>query len=103
MTERSFAGSLGDEPALEVRDGAEDVEQELASRGRGVEVLLEADVELTLEFELVLLEDMAPELLAVLTSEKCISRDLCRRGFAIVDKRTRSPLVIHDTGLASSH
>ena len=27
----------------EVRDGAEDVEHELASRGRGVEVLLEAD------------------------------------------------------------
>ena len=84
MTERSFASSLGDELALEVRDGAE-------------------DVELTLEIELVLLEDMAPELLAVLTSEKCISRDLCRRGFAIVDKRTRSPIVIHDTGLASSH
>ena len=33
------------EPALEVRDGAEDVEHELASRGRGVEVLLERTAE----------------------------------------------------------
>ena len=56
------------------------------------------DMEPSLEFELVLLEDLTPtrELLAVLTDERCISRDLCRRGFAIVDKKTRSPIAIHD-------
>ena len=61
-------------------------------RARGI------DVEPTLEFELVLLEDLTPtpELLAVLTDEKCISRDLCRSGFAIVDKKTRLPIAIHD-------
>ena len=59
------------------------------------------DVEPRLEFELVLLEDLAttPELIAVLTAERCISRNLCRRGFVIVDKKTRSPVAIHDTGL----
>ena len=58
------------------------------------------DVDPTLEFELVLLEDLGttPELIAVLTAERCISRDLCRRGFVIVDKNTRSPIAIHDTG-----
>ena len=56
------------------------------------------DLEHALEFELVLLEDLLPtlELLAVLTDETCISRDLCRSGFAIVDKNTRSPIAIHD-------
>ena len=60
------------------------------------------DVGPTLEFELVFLEDLAPtpELLSVLTAETCISRDLCRRGLAVVDKKTRSPIVIHDTALA---
>ena len=37
----AVAGTLGDEPAFEVRDGAEDVEHEFAGRGRGVEALLE--------------------------------------------------------------
>ena len=62
------------------------------------------DEEPGLEFELVFLEDLAPtpELLAKLTAEKCISRNLCRRGLAIVDKRTKSPIVIHDSGLTSS-
>ena len=65
-------------------------------RARGV------DVGPTLEFELVFLEDLAPtpELLAALTAETCISRDLCRRGLAIVDKMTRSPIAIHVTALA---
>ena len=39
----AVAGALGDEPSLEVRDGAEDVEQELARGRRGIEVFLEAD------------------------------------------------------------
>ena len=53
------------------------------------------------EFELVFVEDLdtTPELLEVLTAETCISRDLCRFGFAIVEQKTRSPIAIHDTGL----
>ena len=39
----AVAGMLGDEPAFEVRDGAEDVEHECAGRVRGVEALLDAD------------------------------------------------------------
>ena len=59
------------------------------------------DVAHTLEFELVFLEDLVPtpELLAVLKAETCISRELCRRGLAVVDKRTRSPIAIDDTAL----
>ena len=79
----------------------EEVRQTVAQdmRARGI------DVEPTLEFELVFLEDLTPtpELLAVLTGERCISKNLCRRGLAVVEKRTRSPIAIHDTGLASSH
>jgi hypothetical protein len=54
-----------------------------------------------LEFELVLVEDLdtTPELLEVLTAETCISRDLVRLGFAIVEQKTRSPIAIHDAGL----
>ena len=60
------------------------------------------DVEPTPEFELVILEDLAPtpELIAALTAQGCISRDLCRRGFAIVEKKSRSPIVIHDSGVS---
>ena len=67
-------------------------------RGKGI------DVEPTLEFELVLLEDLptSPELIASLTDESCISRDLCRRGFAICEKKSRSPIAIHDPSLARS-
>ena len=56
------------------------------------------DMEPPIEFELVLLEDLTPtlELLAVLTDARCISRGICWRGFAIVDKKTRSPIAIHD-------
>ena len=62
------------------------------------------DVEPTLEFELVIVEELAPtpELIATLTAEGCISRDLCRSGFAIVEKKSRSPIAIHDSGLAPS-
>ena len=59
------------------------------------------DVESALEFELAILEELAPapELVAALTAEGCISRDLCRRGFAIAETRSRSPIVIHDPGV----
>ena len=67
-------------------------------RGKGV------DVEPSLEFELVLREGlpMSPELIASLTTESCISRDLYQRGFAIVEKNSRSPIAIHDPSVASS-
>ena len=77
---------------------SEDIRHAVARdmRARGV------DVGPTLEFELVFLEDLAPtpELLAVLTAERCISKDLCRRGLAVVDKETRSLIAIHDTAMA---
>ena len=58
-------------------------------------------VEPALDFELVILADLdpTPELIAALTDEGCISRDLCRRGFAIIEKKSRSPIVIHDSGV----
>ena len=81
--------------------GNEEVRHSVATdlRARGI------DAEPALEFELVFLEDVnpTPELLAMLKSEGCISRDLGRRGLAIVEKSTRAPIAIHDTGLASSH
>ena len=39
----AVAGPFGDEPSLEVRDGAEDVEYELAGGRGGIEALLETD------------------------------------------------------------
>ena len=39
----AVTGALGDEPSLEVRDGTEDVEHELAGGRGGIEMLLEAD------------------------------------------------------------
>ena len=70
----------------------EEVQQAVAQdlRGKGF------DVKPSLEFELVLLEDLptSPELIASLTDERCISRDLCRRGFAIVEKELKLPIVI---------
>ena len=61
------------------------------------------DASLPLEFELVFRDELAlpPELLDVLTAETCISRNLCQRGFVVVDKRTRSPIVIY-AGAAES-
>ena len=84
------------EEALRNEDVREGVAKDL--RGKGFEV------EPTLEFELVLVEDLSPspELIASLTAESCISRNLCRRGFAIVEKQSRSPIAIHDSGLALS-
>ena len=56
----------------------------------------------TLEFELVFLENLSPppELLAALTAETCVSRDLCRTGLAIIEKTTGSLIVLHDTQLS---
>ena len=75
----------------------EEVRQAIAQdlRGKGL------DVEPTLEFELVLLDEdlpASPELIASLTAESCISRDLCRRGFAIVEKESRLPIAISRRG-----
>ena len=85
------------EKVLRIQDIRQAVAQNMQARG--------IDVESRLEFELVFLDDLSltPELLAELTAEKCISKNLCRRGLAIVHKTTRSPIVIHDTGPASCH
>ena len=84
------------EKALRNEEVRQAVAQDL--RGKGL------DVEPTLEFELVLLEDLpaSPELITSLKAESCISRDLCRRGFAIVEKESRSPIAIHDPSVAPS-
>ncbi|MCE2452709.1 MAG: hypothetical protein J4F48_07695, partial [Nitrospinae bacterium] len=49
-----------------------------------------------MEFELVLLEGLNPpaEVIALLTAEQCLSRELCRMGFVIVEKNTRVPIVV---------
>ena len=54
----------------------------------------------TLEFELVFVESFSPSarLLAALTAEDCVSRDLCRTGLAVIEKSTGSPIVLHNTG-----
>ena len=56
----------------------------------------------TLEFELVFLENLSPppELLAALTAETCVSRDLCRTGLAVIEKKTGSLIVLHHTQLS---
>ena len=84
------------EEALRNEEVRQAVAEDLRNKG--------LDVEHTLEFELVILEELAPtpELIATLTAEGCISRDLCRSGFAIVEKKSRSPIAIHDSGLAPS-
>ena len=48
-------------------------------------------------FELVFLESLSPfsELIAALTADGCVSRNLCRTGFAVIERRTRSPIVLH--------
>ena len=49
-----------------------------------------------MEFELVLLDTLNPsdELIASLTEDQCLSRDLCHMGFAVVERTTRSPIVV---------
>ena len=49
-----------------------------------------------MEFELVLLESLNPpaEVVDLLSAEQCLSRELCRMGFVIVEKTTRVPIVV---------
>ena len=49
-----------------------------------------------IEFGLVLLDDLNPsdELIDSLTEDQCLSRDLCQMGFAVVERTTRSPIVV---------
>ena len=72
------------------------VERDL--RARGFEVGRDFEV------ELVFLEDLdpTPALAAALCAETCISRNLCQMGLAVVERKTRSPLAIHDASTALS-
>ncbi len=49
-----------------------------------------------MEFQLVLLDslDPRPELIEALEEEWCLSRDLSRMGFAVVEATTQSPIVV---------
>ena len=49
-----------------------------------------------MKFELVLLDSLNPstEVIASLTANQCLSSDLCRMGFAIVEANTRSPIMV---------
>ena len=49
-----------------------------------------------MEFQLVLLDSLNPsaEMIESLQEDHCLSRDLCRMGFAIVEVTTRSPIVV---------
>ena len=49
-----------------------------------------------MEFELVLLADLNPphELIDLLSEDQCLSKDLCNMGFAVVERNTRSPIVV---------
>ena len=84
------------EEALRNEKVLQAVAQDLRNKGFNVEP--------TLEFELVILEESAPtpELIATLTADGCISQDLCQMGFAIVEKKSRAAIAIHDSGPASS-
>ena len=49
-----------------------------------------------MEFELVLLDGLKPsdELMDSLREEQSMSRDLCQMGFAVLERNTRSPIVV---------
>lgn len=49
-----------------------------------------------MEFELVLLDELNPphELIDLLSEDQCLSKDLCNMGFAVVERNTRSPIVV---------
>lgn len=49
-----------------------------------------------IEFELVLLDSLniSEEIVEHLTGKDCLSRDLCRMGFAIVERTTRMPIAV---------
>ncbi len=54
------------------------------------------------EFELVFLDDLGPppDLVTALSAGTCISDGLCRMGLAVVERSTRSPIVLHDASPA---
>ena len=49
-----------------------------------------------MEFELVLLDSLNPpaEFVSSLQGERCLSKDLCRMGFAVVEATARFPIVV---------
>ncbi len=49
-----------------------------------------------MEFELVLLDGLNPsdEVIGSLREDKCLSRDLCQMGFAVVERSTQLPIVV---------
>ena len=49
-----------------------------------------------MEFDLVLMDEFNPsnELIESLRAEQCLSRDLCQMGFAVVERTTKSPIVV---------
>lgn len=49
-----------------------------------------------MEFELVLLDSLDPpaEFVSSLQGERCLSKDLCRMGFAVVEATARFPIVV---------
>ena len=49
-----------------------------------------------MEFELVLLDSLNPpaEFVSSLQGERCLSKDLCQMGFAVVEATTRFPIVV---------
>ena len=49
-----------------------------------------------MEFALVLLGGLKPldELMDALREEQSMSRDLCQMGFAVLERTTRSPIVV---------
>lgn len=51
------------------------------------------------EFELVFLDDLGPppELVTALSAGSCISHRLCRMGLTVVERSTRSPIVLNHT------
>ena len=55
-----------------------------------------AEIAERMEFELVLLDSLNPpaEFVSSLQGERCLSKDLCRMGFAVVEATTRFPIVV---------
>lgn len=53
-----------------------------------------------LDFQLVLLDSLNPsvELIDSLREDRCLSRDLCRMGFVIVETTTRRPVIVSIEG-----
>ena len=49
-----------------------------------------------MEFQLVLLDCLNPpdEVVALLTANQCLSKELCQMGFMVVEKTKRVPIVV---------